>query len=86
MPELQRILVIKLSAFGDFAAAMGLFRAIRDYHSGARITLLTTPPFAEWATAGRWFDEVWTDGRPKRWRNFLSLVRRMRAARSPVAR
>ena len=81
MAELARILVIKLGAFGDFAAAMGLFRGIRDYHRGARITLLTTPPFEEWAKAGGWFDDVWTDGRPKGWSEFLSLVRRTRAAR-----
>lgn len=78
MAELHRILVIKLSAFGDFAAAMGLFRAIRDYHRTARITLLTTPPFETWAKAGGWFDDVWTDGRPKGFKAFLDLARRTR--------
>ena len=80
MAELARILVIKLGAFGDFAAAMGLFRAVRDYHPGARITLLTTPPFEEWAKAGGWFDEVWTDGRPSGLKAFAGLVRRARNA------
>ena len=80
MAELKRILVIKFGAFGDFAAAMGLFRAVRDYHRGAHITLLTTPPFRDWAMAGSWFDEVWTDGRPKGFEAFLKLVRRLRAA------
>lgn len=81
MADLARILVIKLGAFGDFAAAMGPFRAIRNYHPKARMTLLTTPPFEEWAKAGGWFDEVWTSGRPKSMRGFLDLVRQTRAAR-----
>jgi ADP-heptose:LPS heptosyltransferase len=81
MPELKRILIIKLGAFGDFAAAMGLFRAIRDYHPKARITLLTTAPFEEWAKLGGWFDDVWTSGRPKSLRGFLKLVRDTREAR-----
>lgn len=80
MAELSRILVIKLGAFGDFAAAMGLFRAIRDYHPRARITLLTTPPFEDWAKFGGWFDEIWTNGRTKDLRSFFGLVRQLRAA------
>jgi ADP-heptose:LPS heptosyltransferase len=80
MAELRHILVIKLSAFGDFAAVMGVFRALRDYHRGAHVTLLTTPPFEEWAKLGGWFDDVWTDGRPKSWSQFFVLVKRMRAA------
>lgn len=81
MAELNRILVIKFGAFGDFAACMGLYRAIRDYHRSARITLLTTPPFEEWAKAGGWFDEVWTDGRPKGLSAFWTMAKRVRAAR-----
>ncbi len=81
MAELRRILVIKFGAFGDFAVAMGLFRAIREYHRDARITLLTTPPFEEWAEAGHWFDDVWTDGRPTGLNAYVALVRRLREAR-----
>src|SRR5262249_50381604 len=39
-----------------------------------------TPPFEEWARAGGWFDEIWTDGRPKGMGAFLTLARRARAA------
>ncbi|HAQ33371.1 MAG TPA: ADP-heptose--LPS heptosyltransferase, partial [Rhodospirillaceae bacterium] len=42
----SRILVIKLGALGDFIQAMGPFRVIREFHREARITLLTTAPFA----------------------------------------
>jgi ADP-heptose:LPS heptosyltransferase len=80
MAELANILVIKLGAFGDFAAAMGLFRAIRNHHPRARITLLTTPQFEEWAKTGGWFDHVWTNGRPKTLSGLLGLVRQARAA------
>lgn len=77
-----RVLVIKHGALGDFVLALGPARAIRDHHPAARITLLTTPPFAALARLCPWFDEVWTDDRP-RWSRpgaWLALRRRLRAA------
>jgi ADP-heptose:LPS heptosyltransferase len=79
----EAILVIKLSALGDFIQATGPMKAIRAHHPGARITLLTTPPFAAMAKATGWFDAVWTDGRPS-WSNLAGVARligRMRRAR-----
>lgn len=75
------ILVIKLGALGDFVQAAGPFAAIRAYHPGARITLLTTQPFAEFARRAPWFDEVWIDTRPKLTQpgDMLALRRRLRA-------
>jgi ADP-heptose:LPS heptosyltransferase len=64
----SRILVIKLSALGDFIQSLGAFRAIRDHHREARITLLTTAPFVGIAAASGCFDEVWKDDRPRVWR------------------
>ncbi len=61
---MQRILVIKLGALGDFVLAMGPFSAIRTHHPQAHITLLTTPAFAEMGKACGYFDTVWTHGRP----------------------
>lgn len=58
------ILVIKLGAFGDFIQALGLMAAIRRHHPKARLTLLTTPPFAGLARQSGYFDEVWIDERP----------------------
>jgi ADP-heptose:LPS heptosyltransferase len=78
-----RILVIRLGAFGDFVQSFGPFAAIRAWHPGARITLLTTPPFAELARRSPWFDEVWTGGRP-RWVDLPAvwrLARQLRAGR-----
>ncbi len=78
----MNILVIKLSALGDFVLAMPAFAAIRTHHAGAHITLLTTPPFAALARAAPWFDRVVLDARP-RWWDFsavLALRRVLRAA------
>jgi ADP-heptose:LPS heptosyltransferase len=78
-----RILVIKLGAFGDFAQSFPAFAAIRAHHPGARITLLTTRPFVDLAQASPWFDEVWSDGRPK-WRDIGAvwrLAKRLRQGR-----
>ncbi len=78
MPE--NILIIKLGALGDFVQALGPFAAIRRHHAGARVTLLTTPPYADFAAASPYFDEVWTDSRPAALRAaaWLALRRRLR--------
>jgi ADP-heptose:LPS heptosyltransferase len=76
------IVVIKLSALGDFVLAMPAFAAIRAHHADARITLLTTRPFEALARASPWFDAVVLDARP-RWSDFsgvLALRRALRAA------
>jgi ADP-heptose:LPS heptosyltransferase len=81
--EKQEVLVVKLGALGDFVQAFDCFHDIRAHHRGARITLLTTPPFAALARRAPWFDEVWTDGRP-RWTQVLvwaRLLARLRRAR-----
>jgi len=79
----DRILVIKLSALGDFILSVGAFQAIRRHHREARITLLTTRPFAPLGESTSCFDAVWVDRRPPLWRVdlWLALARRLRAAR-----
>jgi ADP-heptose:LPS heptosyltransferase len=77
----QRILVIKLSALGDFVQAMGPFAAIRRHHPGARITLLTTKPFLGLAEQCPYFDEVWVDSRPRPW-EVAGLMRLRKLLRS----
>ncbi len=80
---IDNVLVIMHGAMGDFVLAMGPFQAIRRHHSGARITLLTTPPFAAMARACGYFDEVWTDSRPPFWRiaDWLDLRRQLLGGR-----
>lgn len=77
----ERVLVIKLGALGDFVQAFGPFAAIRAHHQDARITLLTTRPFAALAEASPWFDEIWQDDKPKLWQplGLLALARRLRS-------
>lgn len=63
----QKILVIKLSALGDFVQALVSFSAIRNAHPDAHITLLTTRPYAAFAKDCPYFDAVIVDKRPKIW-------------------
>ncbi|MGF1628739.1 MAG: glycosyltransferase family 9 protein [Kiloniellaceae bacterium] len=74
-----RILVIKLSAFGDFVLSIASFQAIRAHHPAAAITLLTTEPYRQMAEASGCFDAVWIDRRPAWWQpgGWLALRRRL---------
>lgn len=64
MGERPRILVVKLSALGDFVLSLGAFQAIREHHADAELVLLTTAPFRSLAEASGLFDAVWLDERP----------------------
>jgi ADP-heptose:LPS heptosyltransferase len=58
MPE--KILVIKLSALGDFILALGAMQGIRRHHPDAHITLLTTRPFVDMAQRSGYFNAIET--------------------------
>ena len=60
----RRILVIRLSALGDFIQALGPIAAIRRHHAGDHVSLLTTRPLAGFAEELGYFDEVIVDERP----------------------
>ena len=77
----SRVLVIRLGALGDLVLSSGPFRAIREHHRDARITLLTTKPYESLARAGGWFDEVWLDDKPRWWQvsALRDLSRRLRS-------
>lgn len=64
---MKRILVIRLGALGDIVLSFAAFTAIRAAHPDARITLLTTAPFAPWLAQSPWFDQVLVDDRPAFW-------------------
>ena len=83
MPKrsVERILVIKLSALGDFVLALAAMKKIRQAHPKAHISLLTTPPFEGLAKASPYFNAVFTDGRPDGLRAWIALRRRLRAAK-----
>ena len=78
----RNVLVIKLGAFGDVVLAEGALRDIRLHHRNARITALTTPPYAKIFERCPHVDAVEIDQRKPRWhlRYLLELRRRMRAS------
>jgi len=79
-PGPKRILVIKLSALGDFIQALGPMAAIRRHHRDDHVTLLTTAPFAPLAEQSGHFDRVEIDRRsqPLDMRGWLGLRRSLR--------
>ncbi len=76
-PGPKRILVIKLSALGDFIQALGPMAAIRAHHPDDHLTLLTTAPFVRLGVETGYFDRVETDRRsqPLDVRGWLGLRR-----------
>ncbi|HWA00485.1 MAG TPA: glycosyltransferase family 9 protein [Caulobacterales bacterium] len=57
----KRVLVIKMGGLADFVQMLAAAKAIREYHFGARITLLTAEPFRVMAEKCPYFDTVETD-------------------------
>lgn len=78
--KVEKILVIKLSALGDFVLALAAMKKIRQAHPKAWITLLTTPPFEALAKSSPYFNEVETDGKPEDPAGWLALRKRLLAA------
>ena len=78
--SIEKILVIKLSALGDFVLALAAMKKIREAHRKAHITLLTTPPFEALAKICPYFNAVETGGRPENFGQWMALRRRIRAA------
>ncbi|MEO0981597.1 MAG: glycosyltransferase family 9 protein [Pseudomonadota bacterium] len=76
--DARRVLVIKLSALGDFVLALGAMEAVRRHHPSARITLLTTEPYKAFAEKCPYVDAVETDGRPDGVKATGALVSRIR--------
>lgn len=63
----RNILVIRHGALGDVMLSTGAFAAIRAYHAGDRITLLTTPPYVTLLESSPYFDACVADDKPKFW-------------------
>jgi ADP-heptose:LPS heptosyltransferase len=80
---MDRILVIKLGALGDFILSYRAMTAIRAHHADARITLLTIPAMEPLAVGCGLFDEVWYDDRPKALElgGWIALMRRLKSGR-----
>lgn len=83
MPQrgVEKILVIKLSALGDFVLALAAMKKIREAHKKAHITLLTTPPFEALAKSCPYFNAVQIDGRPETVGQWTALRKKLKAAK-----
>ena len=79
--EIKKILVIKLSALGDFVLALAAMKKIREAHKKAHITLLTTPPFEALAKSCPYFNAVEVDGKPESFGGWMELRGRIKKAR-----
>lgn len=79
--EARKVLVIKLGALGDFIQALAAAKTIREYHVGARITLLTTKPFEAFGKACPDFDVVEADGRERDPQQVAQMIARLRGAK-----
>lgn len=77
----RRVLIIKLSALGDVFQALGPIQAIRNRHTDAHITILTTAPYTELLEATGYADDIWTDSRPRWYQvlQWLNLRHRLRS-------
>ena len=82
-PGPKRILVIKLSALGDFVQALGPMAAIRRHHHADHVTLLTTAPYADLAARTGYVDAIELDQRAPLLdiRKWLGLRQMLRAGR-----
>ena len=78
---IDRVLVIKLGGIGEMVLAFPAFERIRHAHPKAKITLLTTEPFAALATFSPFFNVVEDDGRPRDPGAWAALALRLRRAR-----
>ena len=67
-PAARNILIIKHGAFGDVMQSEGALRDIRENYPDARLTVLTTPPYAKIFRRCPVIDEVRIDPRDPRWR------------------
>jgi len=74
----ERVLVLKLGAFGDLVLADGALQDIRVHHPRAHITLLTRAPYAALMRDCPWVDAVAIDDNLPRWRMLAMLEWRAR--------
>jgi ADP-heptose:LPS heptosyltransferase len=78
---ISRVLVIKLGGVGEMVLAFPAFERIRHAHPRAKITLLTTRPYAQLATSSPFFNAVDPDGAAKDPASWAALILRIRRGR-----
>src|SRR5580658_10476083 len=78
LKPVQRVLVIKLGGVGEMVLAFPAFERIRQAHPQAKITLLTTQPFASLTKASPYFDAIDPEGAPTNPASWTALILRIR--------
>jgi len=61
---MNKVLVIRLGALGDLVFCMRVFQSIRKHYKDSKTALLVRKPYAEFAKAMPWFDEIIIDEKP----------------------
>lgn len=79
--DARRVLVIKFGGLRDFVQALAAAKVIRDYHFGARITLLTADEYKGFAEKCPFFDTVEVAGAASDPQQIAQLIRRVRKAK-----
>lgn len=71
----KKILVIRHGALGDIICTLGAFKAIRQHHPNAQITVLTSKGYVDFCMKTGYFDDYYIDNRQPFWHlsTFLSL-------------
>ncbi|MDH3346779.1 MAG: hypothetical protein OEM02_01580, partial [Desulfobulbaceae bacterium] len=64
----NKILIIKLSAFGDIIQSFGAIEDLKNHHQNDEIIVMTTPPYEKLFRRCPWVDSVIIDPRAPRWR------------------
>jgi ADP-heptose:LPS heptosyltransferase len=64
--SVNRILILKLGALGDFVLALGAMRVVRQQFPAATITLMTRPPLQELVAGAGLVDRVVFDPHPRK--------------------
>jgi ADP-heptose:LPS heptosyltransferase len=80
MKTIAKVLVIKLGGVGEMVLAFPAFERIRQAHPKAKITLLTTEPFAALAASSPFFNALDAGGAPKDPASWTALILRLRRA------
>ena len=76
---MQKILVIKLGALGDFILTTGMMKAIRKAYPEAHITLLTGAAYQSLARKSGFFDDIEIDNRTHRLQDWIRICKKILA-------
>jgi ADP-heptose:LPS heptosyltransferase len=77
----KNVLVIKFGSSASFVQSLAAAAVIREFHMGARVSLLTIDQHKALAEKAPYFDRVEADGKPREPQATAQLISRIRAAK-----